>query len=382
MVLRSANPRTIPDPFLRSRVSAGERVDRDEALTLLRDWPLHDLGALAFAQKRQRHGDAVTFIVNRQINPTNLCVHSCKFCDFAAKPGDEHQYSLEEDDILHTLSDPAITEVHIVGGLWKTWKLDRSLALVRRIRAERPDLWIKAFTAVEVDFFAKTSKQSWADVLRAMRDAGVDGMPGGGAEVLSERVHQELYRDKIGPDKWVAIHETAHAVGLPTNSTLLFGHIETDEEIVDHLLQLRDSQDKVTEADGRAKSGLGRFESFIPLAFQPGETGITSSLVSPMRCLRVIALARLVLDNIPHIKAYWPTLQLETGVAAVTFGADDLDGTLGRERIMQLAGTGAPEGMGVTLMEQLIRDAGQQPRQRTGRFDLIPTPPAAELTAA
>ena len=361
-----AATRLVPDEGLRQRIAEGQRVSRNEALTLMRDWPLHDLGKLAFARKRALHGDVATFIVNRQINPTNLCVHSCKFCEFAAKPKDAHAYSLEEDAILEGLDDPDLTEVHIVGGLWKTWDLERSLGLVRRIRRERPHLWIKAFTAVEVDFFATCTKQSWQDVLEQMRAAGVDGMPGGGAEVLNERIHQALYKDKIGPEKWVAIHETAHAMGIPTNCTLLFGHMETDEEIVDHLVTLRESQDRVRG-----------FEAFIALAFQPGETGITKSLVSPMQCLRVIAVARLVLDNIAHIKAYWPTLQLETGVAALGFGADDLDGTLGKERIMQLAGTGAPEGMGIRLMEKLIRDAGQVPMRRNGRFTRLPEAPGA-----
>jgi aminodeoxyfutalosine synthase len=363
--LEATNPRTVPDPELRRRIASGSRLNAEEALFLLQRWPLLDLGALAFQRKRELHGDVVTYVVNKQVNPTNLCVHACKFCDFAAKPKDAHAYSLEEDDILASLNDPDITEVHIVGGLWKTWNLDRSLALIRRIRSEYPDLWIKAFTAVEVDFFAKCTKSDWTTVLTALRQAGVDGLPGGGAEVLSERVHQELYRDKMGPDKYLAVHETAHQMGMPTNCTLLFGHIETDEEIVQHLLQLRDLQDR---APG--------FEAFIPLAFQPGETGIRTTLISPMRCLQVIALSRLVLDNIPHIKAYWPTLQMETGVAALSMGADDLDGTLGKERIMQLAGSAAPQGMAAALMERLIREAGQTPTRRNGRFGLLPTPAA------
>jgi|SRR6187402_64202 len=355
------------NPELRQRITEGTRITQEEALFLLKEWPLLDLGRLAFARKQARHGNVATFIVNKQINPTNLCVHSCKFCEFAAKPGDAHAYSLEEDGILASLSDPDLAEVHIVGGLWKTWTMERSLALVSRIRREYPHLWIKAFTAVEVDFFARVTKNSWETVLQAMRDAGVDAMPGGGAEVLSERIHQELYKDKMGPEKYLAVHETAHKMGMQTNSTLLFGHIETDEELVSHLFQLRDLEDR---APG--------FEAFIPLAFQPGETGITTSLVSPMRCLKVIALSRLVLDNIPHIKAYWPTLQLETGVTALSFGADDLDGTLGVERIMQLAGTGAPKGMGIQLMERLIRDAGQTPMRRTGKFQRLVTDPAEE----
>jgi aminodeoxyfutalosine synthase len=367
--METLSSRTIPDAELRARIASGSRLTAEEALFLLQRWPLHDLGALAFQRKRQRHGDVITYIVNKQVNPTNLCVHACKFCDFAAKPNDPHAYSLEEDDILASLNDPELTEVHIVGGLWKTWNLDRSLALIRRIRREYPDLWIKAFTAVEVDFFARCTKSDWTTVLTALREAGVDGLPGGGAEVLSERVHQELYADKMGPDKYLAVHEAAHQMGMPTNCTLLFGHIETDEELVQHLIQLRDLQDR---APG--------FEAFIPLAFQPGETGIRTTLISPMRCLQVIALSRLVLDNIPHIKAYWPTLQMETGVAALTFGADDLDGTLGQERIMQLAGTAAPVGMASSLMERLILDAGQIPTRRNGRFGLLPTSPAQATT--
>lgn len=355
--------RPVPDAALREKVLRGDRIGFDEALFLLQQWPLMDLGLLAFERKRARYGDVVTYIVNKHINPTNLCVHSCKFCGFAAKPKDEHAYSLEEDEILAGLDDPDLAEVHIVGGLWKTWDMDRSLRLVRRIRQEFPDLWIKAFTAVEVDFFARTTRQEWDAVLLAMRDAGVDGMPGGGAEVLNERIHQELYKEKMGPEKWLGVHERAHELGIPTNATLLFGHIETDEEVIQHLMLLRELQDR---APG--------FEAFIPLAFQPGETGIRGGLVSPMRCLRIIAISRLVLDNMPHIKSYWPTLQMETGVAALSFGADDLDGTLGKERIMQLAGTGAPSAMNAALMEKLILSGGQKPVRRNGRFGLLSVP--------
>jgi aminodeoxyfutalosine synthase len=362
--MSAAPQRTIPDPALRARIASGERVSEAEALFLFQHWPLHDLGALAFARKRALHGDVATFIVNKQINPTNLCVHACKFCEFAAKPGDAHAYSLEEDEIIASIADPDLAEVHIVGGLWKTWNFERALGLVRRIRATYPAMWIKAFTAVEIDFFAKVTKQTWQQVLGQLRDAGMDGLPGGGAEVLSERVHQELYKDKMGPEKYVAVHEAAHALGIPTNCTLLFGHIETDEELISHLIQLRTSQDKHPG-----------FEAFIPLVFQPGETGIRQSLISPMQCLRVIAISRLVLDNVPHIKAYWPTLQMETAVTALTFGADDLDGTIGQERIMQLAGTGAPEGLAIELMHRLIRDAGQVPMRRSGRFDRLPEAP-------
>lgn len=331
--------------------------DRITAREMLGSMPIHELGKLAFAAKRERFGDVVTYTVNRHINPTNLCVHACKFCDFAAKPRDAHAYILDEPTILQSIESPELNEVHIVGGLWPNWGLERSLNLVREIRRCRPDLWIKAFTAVEIAFFAKLEGLSTREVLLRCKSAGVDALPGGGAEVLNERIHQALYADKIGPTEWLAIHGESHEVGLGTNCTLLFGHIETDDEIIDHLLTLRDQQART-----------GGFDAFIPLAYQPGKTLIVPRMASPERCLRIIALSRLLLDNIPHIKAYWPTLQVETAAVALNFGADDLDGTLGIERIMQLAKTQAPAGMTFERLEQMVRDAGQQPMRRDGRF--------------
>lgn len=334
------------------------RIDRTEALDLLQHADLHELGRMAFARKRELHGDRITYVSNLHVNPTNLCVYSCRFCDFAAKKNDDHAYMLSEEDILESLSHPDILEAHIVGGLWPKWGYERSLNLIRLIREVRPDLWIKAFTAVEVAYFANMERTSSIEILQGMIDAGVDLMPGGGAEVLSDRIHAELYADKIGPADWLRIHGEAHDLGLPTNATLLFGHIETDEEIVDHLIQLRELEDD--------KPG---FVSFIPLAYQPGHTQVVSRLVDAPRSLRVIALARLMLDNIPHLKAYWPTLQVETAVAALNFGADDLDGTLGKERIMQLAGTESPARLSGQFMERMARQAGQIPMLRTGCYE-------------
>ncbi|HNR31202.1 MAG TPA: CofH family radical SAM protein [Candidatus Hydrogenedentes bacterium] len=336
------------------------RLDRGASLDALRNAPLLELGRRAFDRKRALCGDRVTYVRNRHVNPTNLCVYACAFCDFAAKRGDDHAYSLTDDEILAGLADPSIREAHIVGGLWPKWGFDRSTALVRRIRAARPDLHIKAFTAVEVAYFARMEQTDAESVLREMIDAGVDMMPGGGAEVLSARVHRALYPDKIGPDEWIEIHEKAHCLGLPSNATLLFGHIETDEEIVDHLLRLRELEDR---APG--------FQSFIPLAYLPGTTRLAPRPPGAPRCLRIVALARLVLDNVPHVKAYTPTLGVETAAAALTFGADDLDGTLGHERIMQYAGTAAPAAMSARLMDRMIRQAGQTPVERDGVFDPV-----------
>lgn len=348
------------------------RIGQTEGLELLQQAPLHVLGRRAFAAKKQLYGNRATYIRNMHVNPTNLCIFRCRFCDFSAKPQDVHAYSLDENEIVDRLKDPTILEAHIVGGLWHTWGFQRSLGLVRRIRSARPDLWIKAFTAVEVDYFARMERISWRNVIDEMRAAGVDAMPGGGAEVLSERVHRELYPDKVGPESWLAIHETAHQAGLPTNATLLFGHIETDEEIIDHLLRIRALQDRTAG-----------FQSFIPLAYQPGRTGLVDRPVSAPRSLRIVALSRLLLDNIPHVKAYWPTLGIETAAAALSFGADDLDGTLGKERIMQLAGSEAPAALSDQLMHRIIHEAGQIPVERDGQFHIVAAsrPRAAECRA-
>lgn len=335
------------------------RLDAAGALEHLQDTPLIELGLRAHADKRARYGDRVTYVHNRHVNPTNLCVYSCKFCDYAAKKNDAHAYELTETEILNDLSDPAIVEAHIVGGLWPTWHFRRALALVRAVRAARPGLWIKAFTAVEIAYFARMERTTTRHILEQMKEAGVDMVPGGGAEILSDRIHHALYKDKIGPADWLRIHEEAHETGLPSNATMLFGHIETDEELVDHLLQLRALQDRT-----------GGFQSFIPLAYLPGETKLASRAVAAPRCLRIIALSRLVLDNFAHVKAYWPTLGLETAAAALSFGADDLDGTLGKERIMQLAASESPAALTRQFMEQVIRDGGQIPVCRNGRFEL------------
>lgn len=335
------------------------RIEAAEALDLLQSTPLIELGLRAHALKRARYGDRVSYVHNRHVNPTNLCVYSCKFCDYAAKKNDTHAYELTEAEILNDLADPAVVEAHIVGGLWPTWHFRRALDLVRAIRTTRPGLWIKAFTAVEIAYFARMERTSTRGILAQMKDAGVDMVPGGGAEILSDRIHQELYKDKIGPADWLRIHEEAHETGLPSNATMLFGHIETDEEIVDHLLQLRALQDRT-----------GRFQSFIPLAYLPGETRLAPRAVSAPRSLRIIALSRLLLDNFAHVKAYWPTLGLETAAAALSYGADDLDGTLGKERIMQMAASESPAALTRQFMEQIIRDGGQIPVPRTGQFEI------------
>ena len=336
-------------------------INRKEALDMLRHMPLIELGRLAFDSKRARYGNIITFVRNRHVNPTNLCVNRCAFCGFSAKPGDPHAYVLDESRILADLEDAALREVHVVGGLHPEWNFARSLELIRSMRLQRPDLWIKAFTAVEVAYFARSEGHGDPErILGALQEAGVDQLPGGGAEVLSDRVHRQLCPGKLAPAAWLEIHRQAHRMGLPSNATLLFGHIETDEEIVDHLFDLHTLQE---EAPG--------FQSFVPLAYQPENSGLALRPVSATKALRVVALARLVLDMIPHVKAYWPSLHLETAAAALNFGADDLDGTLGQERVMHLGGSDMPQQLDRKDMESLVRHAGQRLAERDGAFRLV-----------
>src|SRR3972149_5692673 len=250
------------------KVASGRRLGAEDGLTCLQTPDLISLGKMASWVKEKKSGNFVYFVINAQLNPTNLCILDCTFCDFAAKPNDKHAYNMTTDEALARLSDE-LREVHIVGGLWPDWDLEHSLELLDRIRERFPKAQLKAFTAVEIDFFAKRAKLSIEGVLKKLMEHGLVALPGGGAEVFSKRVKKELFDKKIGEERWLEIHATAHRLGLKSNATLLYGHIETLEERADHLLKLRAQQDR-----------SGGFLTFIPLAFQPGNTGLTNRLTS------------------------------------------------------------------------------------------------------
>jgi len=381
------------DPALvavRRRLLAGERLDLAAGVACLETPDVFGLAALAHAHKRARHGEAVSYVLNRQVNPTNLCWLSCSFCDFAAKPGDAHAYELSRDEILAAVRGD-IREVHIVGGLHPRWSFERYLDVVRTVKRARPDVQVKAFTAVEIDWFGRKAKLPLEEVLRALREAGVETLPGGGAEVFSERVRAALFPHKIGADRWLEVHRTAHALGMPTGATLLYGHIETHAERVAHMLRLREVQDET-----------GGFRAFIPLAYQPGpgagpeaRRGASPSgaawaerpeahplprhTTAALDDLRTIATARLVLDNVPHVKAYWIMLGLASATCAIGAGASDVDGTVGRELIAHAAGAATPEELTRRFLETLIRDAGAVPRERDALYR--PVSEAAPLEA-
>jgi len=342
----------------RQKLVSGERLSQEDGVRLF-DAPLLELGRLADACARDRHGERVYFTVNRQLNPTNVCVLACKFCDYAKKPGAAGAYTMSEAEIRAHV-DPEISEIHIVGGLHNKWRFDDYLNIIRWVKAEKPSLSVKAYTAVEIDFFCRLTKQPAEWVLERLREAGLDALPGGGAEVFSERVRREIFHQKIGAQRWLEIHEIAHRMGIPSNATLLYGHIETRAERVQHLILLRELEDR---SPG--------FFAFIPLAFQPGVTGLVRRQASAIEDLKTIAISRLVLDNIPHVKSYWIMLGQDTAAAAINFGASDLDGTIGQEKIAHAALARSPVGMAEEGMVHLIREAGKTPVQRDALYRTV-----------
>jgi aminodeoxyfutalosine synthase len=298
-------------------------------------------------------------VLNRQLNPTNLCVLSCKFCDFAAKKGDAHAYEMTMDEILaHGNED--IDEIHIVGGLHPKWKLDDYVEIVRRLHEAYPALHIKAWTAVEIDWFTKISKKSLEEVFGILKEAGMVAMPGGGAEVFSDRIRRELYPNKMGHDRWFEIHRKAHELGIRSNCTLLYGHVETLEERVSHMIQVRELQDET-----------GGFFSFIPLEYQLGTTMLVDRPPSADDGLRTIATARLLLDNFDHVKAYWVMLGEETASLALHFGASDVNGTLEDEKIAHMALAESPAGLAREQLLRMIRDAGKVAVERDALYNVV-----------
>jgi aminodeoxyfutalosine synthase len=336
------------------KIQRGERLTLEDGLSLYKTPDLLSLGKMALFVQQQKSGDAVYFVLNQKIEHTNICVLSCKFCDFATKKGRPDAYEMTTEEILSKLT-PDIHEVHITGGMPADWPWERYLDIVRSIHEKLPNADVKAFTAVEIDFFHKKFKMPIEEVLRQLKEAGLKTMPGGGAEVFSERVRKHLFPQKIGAKGWFEVHKTAHRMGIPTNSTLLYGHIETLEERLIHMIKLREAQDET-----------GGFLTFIPLAFQPGDTGIKpkNQFTSAIDDLKTIAISRLMLDNFPHIKAYWVMLTEEVAAMALNFGADDMDGTVGGEKIAHDAGAISPMTLAKDQLIRIIKDAGKIPVER------------------
>ncbi len=336
------------------KVLRGEELSFEDGLTLYKSPDLTSVGKMANWLQREKNGDAVYFVVNQKIEPTNICVLWCKFCDFAVKKNAPEAYEMTIEEIISKLN-PELLEVHITGGLHPDWEWNYYVGMVREIKKRFPKIDVKAFTAVEIDFFSKKFKKSIEEVLLELKEAGLRTLPGGGAEVFSERVRRLLFNQKIGAKRWLEIHKTAHRLGLNSNATMLYGHIETIEERIKHLLVLRNAQKET-----------GGFLSFIPLAFQPGDTGIKprNRFTSAIDDLKTIAISRLMLNNFEHIKAYWVMLSEELAAIALNFGANDMDGTVGGERIAHDAGAITPMQLAKNKLIKIINDANKIPVER------------------
>src|SRR5437870_9748169 len=339
------------------KVLAQDRLSADDALTLYRTGDILAVGWMANHVRERMHGDKAYFNVNRHINPTNVCVASCRLCAFGRKKGEAGTYTMALEEAWEAAGagyTEAVTEFHIVGGLHPDLPFEYFMDLVRGLKERFPKVHIKAFTMVEVAFLAKRGKMTIAKTLEQMKAAGVDSLPGGGAEIFADRVRHIICDHKIDGSEWLETARAAHKIGLRSNATMLYGHVENDEDRVDHLLKLRELQDET-----------GGFQTFIPLAFHPDNTPLQHlPKTTGMLDIKNIAIGRLVLDNFAHIKAYWQMMTPKIAQIALRFGADDIDGTVIEEKIYHDAGATTPQGMRREELVRLIHEAGREPIER------------------
>ncbi|MEN9825442.1 MAG: hypothetical protein RI953_1187 [Pseudomonadota bacterium] len=342
----------------------GERLTFEDGVNLYHSPDLVELGAVANELNLRRNGRDVYFNVNRHINPTNICALSCKFCAFSRKPGDEGAYAYSEDEIAHRArmaAESGATEIHMVGGLHPRWKLSNYTNIIRTVKAAAPQVHVKAFTAVELDWLARKERKQIADVIAELRDAGLGSFPGGGAEIFVPYVREKICDTKLTGEGWLDIHRTAHKMGLRSNCTMLYGHIEDVSARVDHMLRLRALQD---ETNG--------FNVFIPLAYQPenNDLGINRHTYG-VDDLKTIAVARLLMDNFRNIKSYWIMTGDRVAQTALHYGANDLDGTVVEEKIANMAGSQSGMAMAKSKLLRVIRDAGRIPVERSTVYESI-----------
>ncbi len=342
---------------IREKVEAGQRLSLEDAVSLYRTADILALGYMANLVRERMHGDTTYFNVNRHINPTDVCVASCRLCAFGKRVRDPKAYTMSLEEVWHRAGEgwsEAVTEFHIVGGLHPELSLDWFCEMLRGLKQRFPQVHLKAFTMVEIAFLAKRAKLTIRETLTRLRDAGMDSLPGGGAEIFHERVRRIICDHKIDGSEWLETARTAHELGLRSNCTMLYGHIENEEDRADHLVRLRALQD---DTHG--------FVTFIPLAFHPENTALHHiSKTTGFDDIKNIAVARLMLDNIPHIKAYWVMMTPRIAQIALRFGADDIDGTIVEERIYHDAGATTTQNLRRGDLLQLIRRAGRTPVER------------------
>jgi aminodeoxyfutalosine synthase len=353
------------------KVSQRERLDAADALALFESQDLLAIGAMADWLNRQKNGNRVFFVANQHLNPTNVCIlrATCTFCSFARTPKEDGAYTMSLEEAFHEadmVRDTPVREFHIVGGLHPKLRIAYYEDLIRGLKERYPGVEVKALTAVEIAHLARIEKMSVEEVLTRLRAAGLDSMPGGGAEVFSLNVRQTIAKRKLAANEYLDVHRKAHAMGIPTNCTMLYGHVETYQDRVEHLTMLRDLQDET-----------GGFLTYIPLAYHPDnnelgeELGRTGTATTGFDDLKNLAIGRLYLDNFRHIKTHWIMNTAKVSQIALHFGVDDLEGTVARELIYHEAGAHTPEGMTFKEIIRLIKDAGKRPVERNAYYQEI-----------
>ena len=366
------NPRLIPAGLrpIYDKVQNGDRISDADALALYASNDLNAIGAIANLIRERKNGNVATYILNRYINYSNLCILSCQFCAFGARKRDLHAFELSIPEITATVRDSlseGITEIHMVGGLHPTLTGDWYLELLGSLRALDPELKIKAFTAIEIRHLAeRVFRKPIRETLEILRDAGLDALTGGGAEIFDPEVRDKICRGKETADEWIEVHRIWHQMGGRSTCTMLYGHIETPAQRVDHLRRLRELQD---ETRG--------FTAFVPFAFVPETTGLAHiKPASGFEELRNLAVSRIYLDNFDHITAYWISLGLPLAQIALSYGVDDLHGTIMEEKIFHMAGANTPQQLTVEMLERAIREGGREPVQRNTYYQRITPAPA------
>ena len=346
------------------KVAQGERLSKDDAITLMNSNDVLTLGQLANTVKEKKTGNYAYFNVNRHINLTNICVSRCKFCAFSRDKSDPDAYAMTLDEVLviaRSAMDLGITEFHIVSGLHPDLPFEYYVEVISRLKGIMPDVHIQAFTAVEIDYFSKIAKVPIKEVLIRLKDAGLGSLPGGGAEILSHRVREAVCSKKATSEEWLDVMRTAHTLGLKSNATMLYGHVETLEERIDHLLALRALQDET-----------GGFQSFIPLPFHPQNTQLPDfKKPTAFENLKMLSISRLVLDNFPHVKAFWIMLGLKVAQLSLLFGVDDLDGTVVEEKITHAAGADTDQSISQEELLAFIASTGRIPVERDTLYNMI-----------
>jgi aminodeoxyfutalosine synthase len=358
---------------IRDKVEAGTRLTDEDALTLYRSRDLISVGEMADFANRRKNGDRVCFIVNRHVNPTNICVNRCKFCAFSKSKEEPLAYTMTLEEILARAAEAqsqSATEIHIVGGLHPDLPFDFYLKMLRALRDGFPSLHVQAFTAVEIDYFAQITGLPLAEVIRQLKDAGLGSLPGGGAEIFAPEVRNLICPEKIPGSRWLEVMEAVHKAGLKSNATMLYGHVEPVESRIDHMRKLRELQDRT-----------GGFQAFIPLAFHPKNTEITKGSTTGVEDLMALAVGRLYLDNFPHVKAFWINVGAKLAQVSLHFGVDDIDGTVVEEKISHAAGAQTGQEMTVADLVNMIRQAGRIPIERDTLYNVVREFPAEGVPA-